>query len=347
MASRLKDILAGLLTGLVSSTFSTLFVWFGSRQVGRDPEVDFMEVAMVPQRDGALDERPSREAVATGIATHQGADVMWATVFFGALRPALGWNARTATVTLGLPWAVGTAAAEYYVFLPWVQPWLRMQVPFWTAAGVHVSSSAAYGVYPWVRGLLDGTTEEGRTAAKTTAFGMGACLAALAGLRWLSRRGHDPRWPGVDADAYDREFLYLMAGHHEAGLELAELAARRAEHDELRALGRLMVAQHVAELELMHDWWRGWFDGDIPPLSPVDREQMYGMPAPEEVGELRGLSGADLDRRFVALMVPHHLGAVRMSNDAWERARDPRVRLFADGIRHSQRGQIERMSAHA
>jgi uncharacterized protein (DUF305 family) len=44
-------------------------------------------------------------------------------------------------------------------------------------------------------------------------------------------------------------------------------------------------------------------------------------------------------------MIEHHLGAVMMADTAWRQAGDPRLRIYAESLRHAQRGQIERMNA--
>lgn len=42
-------------------------------------------------------------------------------------------------------------------------------------------------------------------------------------------------------------------------------------------------------------------------------------------------------------MIQHPSGAIEMAAEAWRKAPDPRVRLFADQIWHTQVGQIGRM----
>jgi hypothetical protein len=51
----------------------------------------------------------------------------------------------------------------------------------------------------------------------------------------------------------------------------------------------------------------------------------------------------ELDRDFVALMVPHHRSAVDMARVYLERGRDPQLRRLAEGIIASQRAEIEQM----
>lgn len=57
------------------------------------------------------------------------------------------------------------------------------------------------------------------------------------------------------------------------------------------------------------------------------------------------LEGLAFEERFLPIMILHHQGAIRMADNASEQAGDPRIRILADSIRHSQRGQIERLAA--
>ena len=150
---------------------------------------------------------------------------------------------------------------------------------------------------------------------------------------------------GEDERAHQQSFLRRMAAHYEIGAELARLAAEKAEQDELRVLGRMMVAEQTAEIEIMRRWWRSWYAGDLPPPTPEEHAAMPGMPPPGTIEELAGLSGRAFEERFFAVMLPHHQGAVDIAQDAWHQAVDPRLRLFAYQVRHRQRGQIDRMKA--
>ena len=73
-----------LITGLLTSTFSTLFVIFGSHRIGRDLSLSFMEVGTVLLRYSGIKPEPSWPEVTAGVAVHQGADILWALLFWGA-----------------------------------------------------------------------------------------------------------------------------------------------------------------------------------------------------------------------------------------------------------------------
>ncbi len=70
---------------------------------------------------------------------------------------------------------------------------------------------------------------------------------------------------------------------------------------------------------------------------------MAGMSHPSAVKDLEHLDGPAFAERYLHLMIPHHQGALLMSQDALRQARDPRVRFLAGSIIHAQRSQTERM----
>ncbi|HZD81220.1 MAG TPA: DUF305 domain-containing protein [Actinomycetota bacterium] len=333
-----SDLRAGALTGLLSSAYSTLFVQFLARDTGRDPLVDWMQVGTVPLRNRAIRSRPGPVGVSAGVLAHQFADFFWAVGFFGTIIPRIPRRRRTAfLLASAAPWAAATAAAEYYLALPWLQPILPMQVPYWTAMGVHLSSAAAYPLF-----MLFG--EGDRTAGRRAAALLAASVPIMAFLDARSRSRRGLRW-AIRGQEEDRRFLHMMTGHHRTGLRLAELAAERAAAPDLRALGRLMAAEHDAEIRLMADWWATWFGGEVQPLSSTERDAMPGMPLRTDVDRLARMDGRSFDHRFLELMVPHHLGAIRMSERKLSEPGDVRLRLLARNIRHSQLRQIDRMES--
>ena len=102
-----------MLLGLLSSTVSTLFSQLTAARIGRDAAVDWMVVAAIPLRDGALQVDPSGPVILAGILFHQWADFSWAVVFFGLLGR---WTGRLGPWTLALvapAWALLTSATEW------------------------------------------------------------------------------------------------------------------------------------------------------------------------------------------------------------------------------------------
>jgi uncharacterized protein (DUF305 family) len=337
---------AAALLGLISSTFSTLISQLTAARIGRDAAVDWMVVAVIPLRDWALQIEPSWAVIAAGILFHQGADFFWEVVFFGALGR---WTAdlRPGTIIiLAVPWAVFTSALEYFFLvpaLPFWQPIFTLEQPYWIGLLVHLSSASMYPLFPWLRDWVAGRNPSPHR--RFTAVWSGAALAGMVGLGIIALFG----WQGREIPhsggnvAYDQAYLRRMAAHHAQGVDLAVLAAERAQDQHLRALARLMAAAQKGEIATMDQWWRSWFGGALPPASPEDHAGMPGMVAAGQIEELRGTGGAAFDPLFVRLMTHHHKGAIAMADEAWREAGDIRIRLLSHAIRHEQRGEIELM----
>jgi uncharacterized protein (DUF305 family) len=67
---------------------------------------------------------------------------------------------------------------------------------------------------------------------------------------------------------------------------------------------------------------------------------MPGMATPDELDELRGLSGDELDVRFLQLMIRHHQGAVPMADYALAHADTDVVRRLAQKVIESQSAEV-------
>jgi uncharacterized protein (DUF305 family) len=143
--------------------------------------------------------------------------------------------------------------------------------------------------------------------------------------------------------AYDQHYMRRMAAHHAQGIELAQLAAERAQDPHLRALVRLMAATQKGEIAVFDQWWRSWFGDALPPASPEDHATMPGMLSMEQIEGLKRAEGVGFDPLFVRLMSIHHEGAIAMAQEALRDAGDLRLKLMSHAIRHEQRGEIALM----
>lgn len=342
------------MTGLVSSSFSTLVVSLGARRIGRNARRDWMEVGTVMLRDRGVKIDPGPREIAAGLLVHQSADIAWATLYgawLGSMRP--GKRQREALLVGALPWAAATSAIEYHAILPWLQPLLRQQVPYWIAATVHVTSSAAYPLFVAMQSAVARRpmSSGDRRMTAWTILGLASSLAALGAARvWAQRRG-EPRWPGAARDDGRRpvdeltlRFLRHMSAHHELGVRMAEAALDKAQRDEVQTLARLMLGEHLAELDVMRSWWQSWTGKPMPGITTDEFASMHGMPRPDELEVMEGMDGIAFEQRFLPMMLFHHEGAVLMAAEAIEYSRDPRVRLFASNIRHTQLGQMHKMT---
>jgi len=338
--------LAATQLGIVSSSFSTLLSQVTAGQIGRDPLVDWMTVAAIPARDAVLSSEPGAAAVAIGIAFRQWADVSWALVFFGLFGR---WTGRLHPATLAglaLPWAALTSATEWFVLVPlfpfW-QPIFTLQQPYWIGFLVHLSSGLIYPLFAWLRWPIGQApaTSEVRFAQRWTIGAL--CALALSSTLGLAEGMSDPM-PLVSGDpADDQRYIRHMSTHHEQGIELARLAAARAQAPHLRALAALMVASQVGENRIFARWWDGWFTEPMPLCSSEERAAMPGYLTAAQMEQLHEATDAEFDAMFVRLMSLHHAGAVRMADAELHSSGDPQLRLIAHAIRHEQQGEIALM----
>lgn len=332
--------------GLISGTFSTLLITLGAPRIGRARAVDWMTIGTVALGANAVTDDPGWRQLIAGVLVHQVADLAWAIVLFALGRYWTFTLSPLAIAFIAAPWALATSAAEYYVFLPRLQPLVPLEVPYWTALGVHVTSAVAYPLFPWIRNWVNGTPISHETAAaRWTSGAMVTLLVALTSAELLAQAGREPEWPFEDAEraALDRQFLASMTRHHEAGVELARAALAGPLSEEAATVARLIAAEQSREISLLRLWWRSWAAGNMPNGSENLKEM--GVPAPNVIAELSQSTAPDRERQFLLLMIEHHTGAVAMADEAFSNAEDPRIRLFSTSVSHAQSGQIAWMRA--
>jgi uncharacterized protein (DUF305 family) len=336
-----------VLLGLITSTFSTIVSQLLAARLGRDAVVDWMIVAAIPLRDSGIQVEPGWGVILAGILFHQWADFSWDVIFFGLLGR---WTARLRPGTILLlagPWAVFTSAAEWLFLvpvLPFWQPIFTLDQAYWIGLLVHLATASLYPLFPWLRDRLAGRepAPNHRRFARVWGGLAVAGLCVLGVLAFFGWHGREPPHLGGNV-AFDQSYMRRMAAHHAQGVELALLAAERAQDAHLRALARLMAAGQRGEIAVFDQWWQSWFDGALPPATAEDHAAMPGMLPPGEMEALRRAEPNIFDARFVAAMTHHHQGAVVMADEALREAGDIRLRLMSHAIRHEQRGEIELM----
>lgn len=169
---------------------------------------------------------------------------------------------------------------------------------------------------------------------------VGALLTLLA-LGGLAACGDDDS--GDDAVQTDGAFIAGMTAHHEAAVEMAQIAEDRAEHAEIRRLAADITEAQTAEIDHMGEIHQQLFDQ---PLSEADHGTM-GMSA-HEMGmdmDMMGLEDAEpFDRAFIDAMIAHHQGAIRMARVELEQGSDPQLHDLCNAIIEAQSHEIEQMN---
>lgn len=144
-------------------------------------------------------------------------------------------------------------------------------------------------------------------------------------------------------DPLDVMFLQMMLPHHRQGVAMAELAAARAQDDEVRMLAAAIASTQTTEADTMKGWLTSWGE---PLTAPPDSHAGHGgmrESDPEEVARLAALRGPEFDRRLLNVLIAHQDDAVQLAR--WEAAggAHQEVRELADRIEKSRTAQIAMM----
>lgn len=160
------------------------------------------------------------------------------------------------------------------------------------------------------------------------------------------------RQPYGDADV---EFMAGMIPHHAQAVVMAGWAASHGARPDVRILCERILVGQRDEIEFMRTWLRD--RGQTVPaanatlhhmtMNGVEHDMlMPGMLSPEEMAQLDKARGAEWDRLFLAGMIRHHQGAIKMVDDLFESygaLQDDDLYKFASDIYADQTTEIERM----
>ena len=170
--------------------------------------------------------------------------------------------------------------------------------------------------------------------------GLAAAVAALAAGVLAACGGSEPQKSGGPtqgssaATAADRAFVEDMTPHHESAVQMAEVARKRAEHQEIKTLAANIATSQQAEIEEMAEIAKTIGAKPGGPSSMLMSEDDMTMLETRE----------PFDRMFIDMMIPHHQDAVRMARTTIEEGKDPAVRDLAERVIAAQSTEIEDMN---
>ena len=152
----------------------------------------------------------------------------------------------------------------------------------------------------------------------------------------------------------DVSFAQGMIPHHRQAVEMAQLAADRAENAEVKKLAAEIEAAQAPEIEQLTIWLEEWGEeapsegemGGMDHGSMGDGDSstgMSGMMTEEDMAMLEGASGAEFDQMFLEMMVKHHTSAIEMAEIEVAEGQHPDAKAMAEQIISTQQAEIERM----
>jgi uncharacterized protein (DUF305 family) len=205
------------------------------------------------------------------------------------------------------------------------------------------------------------TTTRRRRCAARLILALASVLtldAAMAGAQPPAQAPEPAARPDLVRQPYseaDVDFMSGMIPHHAQAVLMAGWAASHGARPDVRVLCERILVGQRDEIALMRTWLRD--RGEPVPAANATHHRMKmngiehdmlmpGMLTPEEMSQLDRARGAEWDRLFLAGMIRHHEGAIKMVDDLFESygaLQDDDLYKFASDIYADQTTEIERM----
>ena len=187
-------------------------------------------------------------------------------------------------------------------------------------------------------------------AVAVLALAVGGALGLLASGSLLR-----PSTP-VEGSA-DVGFARDMQTHHAQAVEMSVLVRDRTDDEDVRLLALDIQGTQSQQQGQMFGWLRMWNlpqASSGPAMAWMGGEHghgeaggdgsaavaMPGLVPDEQMAMLADAEGVEAERLYLALMIPHHQGAVEMAEAALEHAEQPVVRELAEKVIQSQAAEI-------
>jgi len=143
-------------------------------------------------------------------------------------------------------------------------------------------------------------------------------------------------------NGFDRAYVAEMIPHHVSAVEMAETALNRGQSTFVRNLASDIIVSQKKEIATMRQILARLDDLGVKSRSLGLTKAEMGMDH-----DASHLQGADpFDPAFIDMMIPHHQGALTMSEVVLARGTGVRTRTLANQIITSQTAEIEAMKRH-
>ena len=164
--------------------------------------------------------------------------------------------------------------------------------------------------------------------------------------RDVSDMGHGKSAPAAAEQPYDLQFLDSMAHHHDGAIQIAEMALRKTEREELKKFARKIIDDQKAENAQMKAWRDQWYAGKPSAMNmELPGMKMGDSMSPDHAKMMESMQGTDFDIHFIDMMIPHHEGAVKMARELLQKGEHAELESLATEIIAAQEAEIKQMKA--
>lgn len=144
--------------------------------------------------------------------------------------------------------------------------------------------------------------------------------------------------PRVAKAPFDIQFLDTMSEHHRMGIEMMELAVKKARNDKIKSDAQEMIDNQQNEIKEMQALKK-----QIDPNAAVAINMNLPGMMHMDMKKLDETSGMSFDRAYLQSMIMHHQGAIKMSDLALKQAKNSDVKEKAQIMHDMQKKEIADM----
>jgi uncharacterized protein (DUF305 family) len=166
-----------------------------------------------------------------------------------------------------------------------------------------------------------------------------ALVGAFAGQAAAQTQTDIDMLKGKAGQEFEVTWMSMMIQHHEGAVDMAEMAATRAVHQEVKDVAQNIIRDQTKEIADLTNWLQQWYNAT--PQAGMMHEDM-GM-----AGMLQNATGDEFDKLFLQLMHEHHRGAIAMAELVPDRATHEELKALARNIITTQEAEIQQFMAWA
>jgi len=134
-----------------------------------------------------------------------------------------------------------------------------------------------------------------------------------------------PQLSTLRGQAFDIAWSQAMLSHHAAAVAMARTEVQQGRRAEVKKAATAVIADQTREIVLIQSWLKAWKQ---PAYKPV-------------LAPMAPAKGMSIDRWFLTQMIPHHQGAVVMSQLVPGRSQNAAVKSLSLQIIAAQNKEIQ------
>lgn len=164
----------------------------------------------------------------------------------------------------------------------------------------------------------------------------------------------------------DRDFVGMMAPHHQGAIDMAQAELRYGQNEQLRRIAQEIVVEQLQEIAAMRvavgdqvSPYEKMLAASAPAIAPDSGPSPPAQPSPAKteapflqdndiamtkmMNDMAVKPSGNIDRDFVAMMVPHHQGAIDMAQAELRYGDNAQLRRISQEIIVDQMQEITLM----